>query len=199
MIVDNKALWSSNRRKFLKGMIAAGILTKVGFLESCVNSSNKNLLENSFFSVQEMQNLTAIVNRLFPDDGNGPNVDDINVIPHILWTLQDNKYGFDAFEMFQTSVKQLSDFTAEYFATSFSELPTLKQDETIVSISQLKWGDRFLSNTLNYIFEALAIDPAYNVNTNKVGWKWLQHQSGQPQPLKTQLYPEFLKRYNNEV
>lgn len=197
--MDNQKLWSINRRKFVKGLIAAGIITKIGFLESCSDKLNNNLLLNSFFSDLEMKNLSEIVNRLFPDDGNGPNSNEINVIPHIIWTLQHTEYGFNSFDMLKSAFQKLSDFTSDSFSKSFFELEEPEQIKTLERISEIRWGERFMSNLLTYIFEALSIDPLYSVNANKVGWDWLGHQAGYPRPQESQLYPQFLKRFNDEL
>ena len=46
-------------------------------------------------------------------------------------------------------------------------------------------GENWISLLLFYTLEALLSDPIYGGNRNEIGWKWLSHNAGQPQP-KTQ-------------
>jgi len=187
-----KESWNQKRRLFIKGLMAAGIVSQFGFFESCANSGKK--IDYSFFNSIEFDNLSAVVNHLFPDNGNGPGAEAINAIPHIIWSLQDQTYGYDAYDMFTVSLKELNEFCSNSHQSQFFELNETKKNEVIESISKLKWGDRFLVNTTNYIFEALVLDPAYHVNNNEMGWKWLHHSPGYPRPEQTDLYPVFIDR-----
>ncbi|MFK8046201.1 MAG: gluconate 2-dehydrogenase subunit 3 family protein [Crocinitomicaceae bacterium] len=184
--------WNKSRRQFIKGLVAAGIMTQIGFLESCNHSDD--LIKESFFSENELKNITEIINVLFPDNGNGPSAGQINVIPHIIWTIQDKTFGYDAYDMFLISLEKLSEHCNDMYKKDFKELDTVNKNRVIESISVLKWGERLLSNTTNYIFEALVLDPSYNVNRNEVGWDWLGHIPGYPRPLQKDLYPKFIER-----
>jgi len=45
-------------------------------------------------------------------------------------------------------------------------------------------GESWVSLLLFYTLEALLSDPIYGGNKNELGWKWLEHRTGQPQPKK---------------
>lgn len=71
---------------------------------------------------------------------------------------------------------------------------TDKQRENILQrMSQSRFGERWLSHLLTYIFEALLGDPVYGGNPGEIGWKTLDHQPGYPLPTKDKRYQELLK------
>jgi len=43
-------------------------------------------------------------------------------------------------------------------------------------------AENWASLLLFYTLEALLSDPIYGGNRNELGWKWLKHNTGQPQP-----------------
>jgi len=45
-------------------------------------------------------------------------------------------------------------------------------------------GERWVSLLLFYTLEALLCDPIYGGNKSELGWRWLKHNTGQPQPKK---------------
>jgi len=49
---------------------------------------------------------------------------------------------------------------------------------------------------LTLIFEALLLDPIYGVNTNNIGWNWLNHDPGVPRPNKENMYPTIYTTIN---
>jgi len=51
-------------------------------------------------------------------------------------------------------------------------------------ISHSPKGENWVSLILFYTLEALLSDPIYGGNTDKLGWRWLGHNSGQPRPKK---------------
>jgi len=46
-------------------------------------------------------------------------------------------------------------------------------------------AESWTSLLLFYTLEALLSDPIYGGNKNELGWKWLSHNTGQPQPKVT--------------
>jgi gluconate 2-dehydrogenase gamma chain len=46
-------------------------------------------------------------------------------------------------------------------------------------------AENWTSLLLFYTLEALLSDPIYGGNKNELGWKWLNHHTGQPQPQVT--------------
>ncbi|MDX1350577.1 MAG: gluconate 2-dehydrogenase subunit 3 family protein [Putridiphycobacter sp.] len=194
-----KENWQINRRRFIKGMVAAGIVSKIGFLTACSEHSVKIEGKHYFFSDEEVKTLEVLLELIFPDNGNGPSIKEINALPHIIWTMQDEFYGYNTYELIKSSLHNLKELTDNNYKAKYTVLDVAMQSKIIEDISQLKWGDKFLSSLATYIFEAMAIDPQYNVNLDGVGWKWLDHMAGQPKPTPNQLYPQFLNKLGYEI
>ena len=199
-MTSSKQNWSVSRRNFVKGLVAAGISSQLGFIQACTNKlEGSDELIHAFFDSKELNTLTAIAETLFPNTNDGPNIQTINVIGHILWTFKDELYGFNSYDLFKRSIGKANDYTQETYQSRFETLNEAEKIETIEKISKLGWGESFLGKTLNYIFEALVIDPVYNVNKESVGWNWLNHQPGYPRPTKDQVYPQFLSKFQDEI
>jgi gluconate 2-dehydrogenase gamma chain len=62
-------------------------------------------------------------------------------------------------------------------------LSSTQKEELMQSIATQRWGENFIHTNLGYVFEALLSAPAYGSNTNEIGWKWLEHNPGFPQPM----------------
>ncbi len=191
--------WSSNRRSFIKGLLAAGITSQLGFFQACTENLEKLDQLDTFFFLEERLTLTSIVDTLFPDNNNGPSVKDLNSMSHIIWSLKDQHYGFNNYEMFKNAIQKLNDLTIEEHKGRFEDLDVTHKNDILKKVAKLSWGEDFLGRTLNYIFESLSIDPIYNVNQNSVGWDWLNHQAGYPRPEESQKYPNFLNKFQDDI
>ena len=98
----------------------------------------------------------------------------------------DNEYIINGF-------KKLNKASKEQFNKRFIKLNRNKQEELIGRISLMDWGQSWLSKMLTLIFESMFANPNYGSNPEGIGWKWLNHQAGWPQPEQKQIYPNILE------
>ncbi|MFK8036889.1 MAG: gluconate 2-dehydrogenase subunit 3 family protein [Crocinitomicaceae bacterium] len=194
-----KKEWSLNRREFIKNISVIGIASQLGFIQACAD--NIELLEdvNSFFSVEEMKTLKMLMETLFPNNGTGPSITEINAIEHIIWSLNDHLYGYNPYEILKQGLVKFDTLSEKSYATNFSNLNNQNQSLVVSQAVKVKWGEKMVSRLLMYIFEALSMDPLYKVNTNEKGWNWLNHQPGFPRPQTDQLYPTFITKQNEKI
>ncbi|RUM75175.1 MAG: gluconate 2-dehydrogenase subunit 3 family protein [Sulfurovum sp.] len=66
----------------------------------------------------------------------------------------------------------------------FSMSPKERDEALRDFVSNNAKGERWVSLLLFYTIEALLSDPIYGGNRDALGWTWLRHNSGQPQPKK---------------
>jgi len=60
-----------------------------------------------------------------------------------------------------------------------------EQDEALRDfVNDSSKAENWLALLLFYTLEALLGDPIYGGNKSELGWKWLNHNAGQPQPKK---------------
>ena len=66
---------------------------------------------------------------------------------------------------------------------NFLSLSPKAQDEALREfVDEHDIGQNWVSFVLYFSIEALLANPIYGGNKNKLGWKWLQHNAGVPQP-----------------
>ena len=130
--------------------------------------------------------------RLFPDDGDGPSADDINVLTYLEWAMTDenNKADGDP-EFIVKGIGWLNQFANDDHGKDFVDLDTKTQDAIITATAKSDAGRNWLSILIYYLIEALTLDPYYGGNTNGIGWQWLQYQGGFPNPIKGKTYRDF--------
>ena len=67
----------------------------------------------------------------------------------------------------------------------FLSMNAKSRDEALRDfVSDSPKGKNWVSLILFYTIEALLSDPIYEGNRENLGWKWLNHNTGQPQPKK---------------
>lgn len=182
----------TDRRKFIKQLTIGGLVLNFGYLTACEEKLDQLSVENDVFSTRQNKSLLSVLNILFPDDGNGPSIKDLNTFHHILWSLKDPHSDGYAKKIIIAGLLQLEELVLNDFNKPFYQLNTASQEIVIEKITKTDWGERTCSMLLSFIFESIAIDEAYQVNTNQVGWNWLNHQAGFPKANPNDLYPSFI-------
>lgn len=188
---DNQ--WEISRKSFVKSILLSGAALQLPWLLSCSNDKEYTG-STTPLSKEQFNLLLAVQNTLFPADGNGPGAADVNAGTYVLWVLNDdrvdpeeNEYLIEKLDKFKVRCKEETGY-------EFTDLNAEEQHQFVRKISEIIWGRRWTSRLLTLIFEALLLDPQYNINPNEIGWKWLNHDPGSPRPTKKILYPEIFER-----
>jgi len=114
---------------------------------------------------------------LFPKNGNAPSADEFEATNYLLIVSSHPSFSKDDLLFLQKGAKELIKQEPKFLTMSFQ-----KQSDVINDFSKTKIGRNWLSILLYYTIEALLSDPIYGGNRNEVGWKWLNHHTGKPQP-----------------
>lgn len=188
----NIEAWELNRRKFLKGTLLAGAMTQIGFFTSCTKQLKQG---NDILNAQQATILDHVLLIFFPNDGNGPDANDINAFGYFMWVLNDslNRKTKDN-EYIINGIGWLDDESIEVYKQPFIELSQEEKEGLIAGIMDEKWGKTWSSMLVTLIFEALLLDPIYGGNTNEVGWQWLNHTPGFPRPTEELRYERIMER-----
>lgn len=195
---SNLESWELNRRKFLKGLLVAGAASQLAFIQSCDRS--KVLLEgNDLLSAEQATTLDRILTIIFPDDGNGPSAKDLKAFEYVMWVLhdqfrrepEDNEYIIEGLDW-------ANETAVEIYEEKFTELEDERQEKLVGLFTELDWGENWMSVMVTLVLEALLMDPIYGCNPDGIGWTWLNHITGQPQPTEGTRYENLLTTVKNE-
>ena len=80
------------------------------------------------------------------------------------------------------------------FKKPFPQLEANQREQLLQRIARSEAGENWLSLLLVYIFEALLSSSIYGGNPDGIGWRWLEHNPGFPQPTSSNTYMKLLKR-----
>jgi gluconate 2-dehydrogenase gamma chain len=190
--------WSTNRRRFIKSVGVVAIYSQILRLNSCKNIPKKVYQSNEYLNALQAEIIQKVQTVLFPNDGNGPSVDDVNAYSHFIWVISDKRKRQAEIDYLINGIGWTEETAIEQFNKSFSQLNDIEVEQLVEFIANEKWGKDWLSVVLTLIFEALALDSIYNINTNQVGWKWLSHQNGTPRPNIDITYDNIFKTIGAE-
>ena len=79
--------WETNRRSFLRAALIAGAASQIAWFTSC---SAELEAANEYLTAEQSTILKSIQNIIWPDDGNGPSIDDLNTFGYTMWVFGNN-------------------------------------------------------------------------------------------------------------
>ncbi|MDD2356960.1 MAG: gluconate 2-dehydrogenase subunit 3 family protein [Thiovulaceae bacterium] len=139
--------------------------------------------------IQEpFQSISHVLEQLFPPNIAMPSVHSFNVVGFLKALMQDPRVKNETKQILQDGVKWLNQTSQNSYMKNYKELTLSQKEKLLQQISQKQWGDTWLWYLMNYSFEAMFSDPVYGANSNKIGWKWVEYESGLPRPPKVNAY-----------
>ena len=182
----------SERRAFLTGMARSGVALASIPLWAGMTACDRKTGQSQLTSEEPWRTFAAVQQQLFPADSNGPSARDLNATAYLSFVMQAADTDADDRKFLHDGIGWLNALTDKQFGKAFVMLTGQQQDEALKQIAQSNAGERWLSNLLLYILEALLTDPVYGGNPEGIGWQWLAHQPGFPRPPKDKRYTELL-------
>lgn len=179
--------WRMNRRSFLKTALAASMASSIPLWLSCENKSNEFTLDEEQRKIVE-----RVQEFLFPNDGNGPSAKDLNAQNYFQWVIWEKGTDKEDKEYLLKGISWVDETAEEEKQKAFLQLSSKEQFDLLELIVTTNWGESWLSMMLTIIFEALFCDPIYGGNVDEQGWKWLEHNPGQPRPTEELKLGNFL-------
>ena len=187
------ASWQVNsvsRRHFVQGLsaLSAGLL-----LPSPIRATTKSQT-NSLPKQAPWPTIAAVQNQLFPSEADSPGASDINATSYLKNLLEDKTFDRDEREFILNGPNWLNELATTEYGKAFPQLTTIQQEQLLHRIARSEAGENWLSLLLLYIFEALLSSPIYGGNPDGIGWRWLNHNPGFPQPTSNTSYKKLLQR-----
>lgn len=192
----NDENWLLSRKAFVQLIALSSVAIQIPWLHSC-SSDVKSEVNISPLSQLQYTTVLEVQKILFPDDGNGPGASQINAAAYLTWVLRDPLLDSVEGEFIITRIDKFNEVCKKKYNKEFQELRDDDKIQFVTHITEIKWGKKWLSKLLTFIFEALLLNPAYGGNVDEVGWNWLEHDPGQPRPTNNLLYPTILN--NHEI
>lgn len=179
-----------DRRAFLMRMaiLSAGAALP---LASCAPDKKRGFVSGhdpKIFSKDEWKVLLAVQDILFPTEEGSPGAREINAAAFVQWVVSDKELDPAERKFLKDGLKWLNEEAVERWEMNFVEMKAEYQDKLLRHIETHSWGESWIAVMLLHIFEALLSDPVYGGNEDGAGWKWLEHNPGQPRPVKDKIY-----------
>jgi len=218
----------SSRRSFLKnsgltvgGVVLGGalgsLLIKDDKSTTTTETQNKKTTPTAnpnvalmFFTPNQYQVTQAAVERIFPEDANGPGAKELNAaiyIDHQLagpWGSNVKDYRLGAFykaeenqgpqtkllrkDLFLAGLDSLSTYSIKQYEVDFKELEATQQDEVLLAFSEGKvelYGKvssaQFFSLLRTLTIEGVYADPMYGGNNEMLGWSMRKYPGSRMQ------------------
>lgn len=192
--------WEVSRRSFVKMALISGVLAHLPFVSSCIreNDSDESLtIIDGIDYHLELALIQDVQNILFPKDDLGPGALELKSDSYLIWVLNDKRLDPWDIEYIIKGFQKLDNSSNTKYGSKFIQLKPKQQEDLIQQVSFLDWGQDFLSKILTLIFESMFANPNYGSNPEGIGWKWLNHTPGWPQPEKKQIYPFIIEENEN--
>ncbi len=166
-----------DRRSFLSASFKLFAITSISSALGCFYTLSQHKLVLS----QEKENsLYHILNFLFPKEKHSPGIDEINTIPYFHLILIDQHVSDFDKKIILNGITWLEEECLLEYQKTFFNLSLKEKEKIINKVSKVVWGENWIAKILNFTFESLLGDPAYGINVNEIGWKWLNHKPGYP-------------------
>jgi len=132
--------------------------------------------------------LHAVQDHLFPSEPEAPGAREIRALAYLRGVLADQGVDRDEREFLVRGTTWLDEIAEARENAAFVNLDAAARERVLRQIAESDAGENWLSTMLYYIFEALLQDPIYGGNPRGVGWRWLDHDPGQPRPNPRNRY-----------
>lgn len=138
--------------------------------------------------------IAAVQEKLFPAEPDSPGASDINAAAYLKNLIDEPGFDRDQREFILNGPTWLNELANNEHGKAFPQLIPDQQVQLLQRIAQSNAGENWLSLLLLYIFEALLSAPVYGGNPNGIGWRWLEHNPGFPQPTIVNTYKKLWQR-----
>ena len=128
----------------------------------------------------QARTLTAIFERMFPADSNGPGATDIGVVDYLDRSLAGVYRQWQ--EVYRLGLKALDAAAQAESGHPFAELASAQQDQLLGELErgtltnfQAPSQTAFFEVIRTHLLEGLFSDPLHGANRDKLGWRFLRH------------------------
>ena len=143
------------------------------------------------FSENDWRTLQAVLEHLLPSEPGSPGAEDIRALEYYRSLLSHDLTEGKERETFQVGLGEIETLALKTVNRSFTSLSEKQREAVLRSFEGTTRGKEWLTENLNYLFEALLGDPVYGGNPSGMAWEWLGHGPGFPRPPVGKRYYEL--------
>jgi gluconate 2-dehydrogenase gamma chain len=175
------------RRDFLKRSSLAALSVGVP-KAACADTGAGQAVSGKTFNQAQWSTIGAVQDHLLPSEPDSPGARDLNATAYLDRTLADPKFDPDIRGFILKGIGWLDEIAREQQGLAFHQVETAGREDLLRRIAGKGAGERWLSTLITYSLEAMLADPLYGGNPGGIGWKWLDHDPGQPRPAADKIY-----------
>lgn len=132
--------------------------------------------------------IRTVQDHLLPSEPDAPGASDIDATAYLDRALGDARFDPEVKAFVLNGVGWLEDLAVEQERRSFHAIEPARREELLRQIAGSRAGENWLSTLVGYTLEALLADPLYGGNPGGIGWRWLDHDPGQPRPTPDKIH-----------
>jgi gluconate 2-dehydrogenase gamma chain len=137
--------------------------------------------------------IAAVQDHLLPSEPDAPGAREVNATAYLDRTLADPEFDPDIKRFILQGIGWLEEISQEQEGSAFPRVVPARREDLLRKIAGTRAGERWLSRLVTYCLEAMLADPLYGGNPGGIGWKWLEHDPGQPRPTPEKIYGQLGK------
>jgi len=136
--------------------------------------------KKTHIKIEPFKVISAVQEVLFPKGLKAPSASEFGATNYLATVTTHSSFWQDDLKFLILGTELLMKAEPTFLSMSPKE-----QDKTLRTfVNNNSKAENWVSLLLFYTIEALLSDPIYEGNKNNSGWKWLGHNTGQPQPKK---------------
>ena len=137
----------------------------------------------------QWETLAAVQDHLLPSEPQAPGAREVQATAYIYYALTRPDAEPDDRTFIRNGLVRLQRVIEAMVGNKpFPELNEEQRESALRALETDEEGRLWLSEMLQFLLEALLADPLYNANPGGIGWRWLDHTPGFPQPVGGKEY-----------
>lgn len=136
----------------------------------------------------QWETLAAVQDHLLPSEPQAPGAREVHATAYLYYALTAPGADPDDRVFIRDGLNRLEQVVADSDGKSFLALDERQRETALRTFEKDEGGHDWISEVLQFLMEALLADPLYNANPGGIGWRWLEHTPGFPQPVAGKEY-----------
>lgn len=180
-----------SRRSALKSAAGAMAIASMPVMLNAKALENTDQTLNEQLKTDPWRTLNSVLNHLLPASPTGPSAAELHITQYLFNVVYLQPTEQIEIDFIYKGVGWLNGYTQDQLKQNFAVLSDENKEKMLRAISHSEAGENWISNLINYVYEAMLAPPIYGGNPNGLGWKWLDHQGGYPLPKIGNRYYEL--------
>ncbi len=170
-------------------------LARTGGLALLVPPAARTVLSGdsvpAFLANSEEETLAAVMDIVLPTGADSPGAREVRATEYLFTIISDPDIEPSDRKFLREGIGFIDSFAKEKTGARFAALAPEKRLAVFEQFVAEERGENWVSMLISYSLEALFGDPAYGVNVNEAGWKWIGHTPGFPHPPGRKWYKKI--------